>query len=62
MRLVNYKCDKCGREQEYLYMSGEAILSHVRCDCEPRDVYAARWDVKNNRQRARVFDTASEQK
>jgi hypothetical protein len=42
MKLVNYRCEKCGREQKHLYMSGEKIPSHVRCDCEPMDVYAER--------------------
>jgi len=55
MRLINYRCPKCGREAESLYMDKENVPSQVPCTCE-RDVYMTRWDFKNNSQRARIFD------
>lgn len=55
MKLINYKCDTCGREAEQLFADFETIPQFVPCTCE-RDVYMKRWDVKNNGQRAFVFD------
>lgn len=53
MKLINYKCDECEREQEHLYMDTEEIPLMIPCRCAGD---MKRWNVKNNGQRAFVFD------
>ena len=55
MRLVNFRCEKCGSEQEYLYDDIEHIPEEIICT-ECGKFPAKRFDFKNNKHRWRYID------
>lgn len=55
VRPYTYVCEKCDRKVESWYSSDEEIPKWIPCTCE-RDVWMKKWTVKDNHQRARIFD------
>ena len=55
MRLVSYRCDKCGKEYEELFNDSEDKpdeLKDPKCECGGT---FKKWDIKSNDQVFRWF-------
>lgn len=53
MKLVNYRCEKCGHQVEELFTAGEQVLEFLKdrlCfGCKKRNTLK-KWNFKNNEQ------------